>query len=127
LLNNQLIYHFNRYSQEQLFDIVSNVDEYNKFLPACNKSQVIERRDNFVKATLEIGFPPLIVESYISHVTLDKPHLVRAQCFEGKLFEHLETEWKFSEAIKDNPKVSRLMLILFIANIVHLIDLYTRL
>ncbi|KAI1304181.1 Coenzyme Q-binding protein COQ10 -like protein A, mitochondrial [Halotydeus destructor] len=98
------------WSQEQLYDIVANVDDYNKFLPACNKSLVTERAKTFIKADLEIGLPPLIVEKYSSHVTLDHPHLVKAVCFEGRLFKHLETEWQFSEGIENNPNTVHLTL-----------------
>lgn len=80
-----------------MYDIVARVDDYKDFLPACHKSDVLERRDNFIKAKLGIGVPPLVFESYTSHVTLDKPRSVKAKCFEGRLFEHLDTEWNFLE------------------------------
>lgn len=85
------------YSKDHLFGIVARVEDYHLFLPACTKSVVTFRRPHFVKADLEIGFPPMIVEKYTSHVDLVRPTLVKAQCFDGKLFKHLITEWKFSD------------------------------
>lgn len=83
------------YSRKQLFDVVAAVEDYHLFVPACRKSEVHKRTDNFVKARLEIGIPPLL-ESYISNVQLDRPKLITASCIEGHLFRHLETRWKFN-------------------------------
>lgn len=87
------------YPKEHLFEIVARVEDYHHFLPACTKSVVTLRKPTFIKADLEIGFPPMIVEKYTSHVDLVRPTLVKAQCFDGKLFKHLITEWKFSDGI----------------------------
>ncbi|RWS25958.1 coenzyme Q-binding protein COQ10 B-like isoform X1 [Leptotrombidium deliense] len=92
------------YSKEALYEVVARVEDYNKFLPACYKSVVTHRENEFIKAELEIGFPPMIVEKYTSHVTLIKPTLVTAKCFDGKLFRHLDTVWKFSEGLPNNSK-----------------------
>lgn len=83
------------YSRQQLFDVVAAVENYYLFVPACRKSQVIQRSKDSLKAHLEIGIPPLL-ESYTSHVKLDRPNLVTAACIEGHLFKHLDTRWKFS-------------------------------
>jgi len=93
------------YSPEQMYSIVSDVGNYKKFLPFCKKSNVLLKQENFLKASLEIGFPPL-VESYISHVTLHKPELVKAVCTDSRLFDHLITVWKFNPGIKDTNNTS---------------------
>lgn len=83
------------YSREQLFDVVAAVENYHLFVPACRRSDVIQRSDNQLKAKLEIGIPPLL-EAYTSNVKLVRPKLVTASCVEGVLFKHLETRWRFN-------------------------------
>lgn len=84
---------------EQMFEVVSDVDNYYKFLPWCKKSIVLQRNPTNLKADLIVGFPP-INESYTSNVTLVKPHLVKAECMDGKLFHHMLTLWRFSPGLK---------------------------
>lgn len=88
---------------EQMYLVVSDVENYNRFVPWCQKSLVSVKKNDYLKANLIIGFPP-INEQYVSEVTMLKPHLVRAECTEGRLFDHLLTLWRFSPGIRSQPQ-----------------------
>lgn len=88
---------------EQIYDVVTDVGNYKNFVPFCKKSDITERKKEFLKANLMIGFPP-INESYTSRVTWIYPRLVKAECTEGRLFNHLNTLWIFSPGLKNNPQ-----------------------
>lgn len=81
-----------RYSPEQMFDVIQDTENYKHFLPFCRQSTVKLQEKNYAKTYLEIGFPP-IIESYVSHITFQRPHMIKAECRDGKLFKHLITQW----------------------------------
>lgn len=65
------------YTPEQLFDVVAAVDYYHDFVPWCQRSEIVKRNpDGSFDAELEIGFK-FLVESYVSHVELEKAKRIK--------------------------------------------------
>ncbi|ORX93094.1 cyclase/dehydrase [Basidiobolus meristosporus CBS 931.73] len=92
-----------RYSPQQLYEVVSNVDDYKKFLPWCSDSRVLVSRPpsaplggrKVMQAELVVGFQAFN-ERYTSEVTCDNPTQVRAVASNSLLFNHLENRWRFT-------------------------------
>ncbi|EPS70934.1 hypothetical protein M569_03824, partial [Genlisea aurea] len=84
------------YTPEQLFNVVSAVDLYEDFLPWCQRSNIVSRNpDGSFDAELVIGFK-FLVESYTSHVELNKPKFVKTTSSQSTLFDHLINVWEFN-------------------------------
>ncbi|XP_017839491.1 coenzyme Q-binding protein COQ10, mitochondrial [Drosophila busckii] len=90
------------YSMQDMYNVVSDVSNYHKFVPYVNKSNVHSKDTLGFKADLIVGFPPLN-EAYTSRVTLEAPSLVKSECHDGRLFNYLLNEWRFSPGLKDIP------------------------
>lgn len=81
------------YSQQQLYDVVSDVDQYHLFVPWCTYSRVLSTKiiqgasakkdqghtgavTTVMKAELGVGFQAFR-ERYVSEVTCEKPRKVK--------------------------------------------------
>ncbi|CAD7013781.1 coenzyme Q-binding protein COQ10, mitochondrial [Ceratitis capitata] len=91
------------YSMEEMYDVVADVSNYYKFVPYVKKSLVHSKHIDGFKADLIVGFPPLN-ERYTSTVSLNAPKLVKSVCNDGRLFNFLLNDWRFSPGLKDIPQ-----------------------
>ena len=65
-----------RYSPEQVYNVVSDVDNYKVFLPWCHESKYLRKGPTNSIAKLSIGFPPLL-ETYTALVWSKPPYLLK--------------------------------------------------
>lgn len=99
--------HFERrlikYPAELLYEVVSDVNKYEEFVPWCRHSKVLPetKTNQSFSAELTVGFQYL-TERYVSQVKYIPNQLVTAQSVQTNLFEYLKTEWKFQPANDKN-------------------------
>ncbi len=92
------------YTKEQMFDLVADIDRYSEFLPWCNNSKIIDRKNyedqEIIIADLEIGYDQFVY-TYRSEVKLytDKSE-INVRNLDGP-FKYLENNWKFKN-VNDN-------------------------
>lgn len=88
------------FSREQMFDLVSDIDRYNEFLPWCTDSKIIKREIvndvEIIIADLEIGYDQFVY-TYRSEVKLylDKSK-INVKNLDGP-FKYLDNSWKFTD------------------------------
>lgn len=90
-----------KFSNEELYEIVSSVDSYHKFVPWCLQSTVLRSSPTHLEAELCVGYG-LFHEKYISDVQLVRPKSVVATSRQTNLLEYLKTTWTFSPC-SSNP------------------------
>ena len=87
-----------RYTKEQMFELVADIDCYDEFLPWCNNSKIINTKKEgdkkIVIADLEIGYDQFVY-TYRSEVKLHKDKSeISVRNLDGP-FKYLENNWKF--------------------------------
>jgi ribosome-associated toxin RatA of RatAB toxin-antitoxin module len=80
------------YSAEQMFDLIEQVERYPEFLPWCTRTQLIERSDDVVAATVEVGFRELHVR-VTTRNEKRRPEWMAIRMQDGS-FRHFVGEWK---------------------------------
>jgi coenzyme Q-binding protein COQ10 len=90
-----------RFPLEHCFNVVSDVDKYEEFIPWCMKSRVISKDgENKMTAELTVGFQ-LYKEKYLSHVELKRDPNSVVAVSDTNIFEYLKSEWKFTPSSTD--------------------------
>jgi len=81
------------YSPEQMFDLVADVQSYEKFLPWVTAIRVRSNNDTEMIADMIVGFKGLR-ESFTSRVHKKRAESVRVDYVDGPL-KHLSNDWHF--------------------------------
>ncbi|HQR72216.1 MAG TPA: type II toxin-antitoxin system RatA family toxin [Burkholderiaceae bacterium] len=79
------------YSTTQMFELIERVEDYPQFLPWCLGTQLIERSEVSVSATVEVGVRELRVRVTTRNVKRS-PEFMAIQ-MEGGSFRHFYGEW----------------------------------
>ena len=93
-----------KFSAQQMFDLVNDVEAYPKFLPWCGGSRIIKREDNLVEAELLIakgGFK----KSFSTRNQIDQGLSMTISLLNGP-FSSLEGIWHFIPLREDASKIS---------------------
>ena len=89
------------YSPEEMFRLVTDVDQYKNFLPWCNQSKVLQFTDIEMDAEVGIGIAGFN-QVFVTHNTHIKDREVRMKLVQGP-FSKLDGTWTF-EPVGDNSQ-----------------------
>ncbi|MBL7480851.1 type II toxin-antitoxin system RatA family toxin [Legionella bononiensis] len=92
-----------KYTCEQMYGLVNDVDHYAEFLPYCAESTVHHRDDDEVQATLVIGAAGMS-KSFTTRNRLQINKMIEIRLVDGP-FSHLEGFWRFDE-VENGCKIS---------------------
>jgi coenzyme Q-binding protein COQ10 len=84
------------YTPEQLFELVADVANYDKFLPWVSAVRVRSNSETEMIADLIVGFNAF-KERFTSRVTKHRPDRITVDYIEGPL-KYLTNEWRFEPA-----------------------------
>jgi len=93
-----------KFSAQQMFDLVNDIESYPKFLPWCSGSRILKREDDVVEAELIIakgGFK----KAFSTRNTIDPGGKITVSLLEGP-FSHLEGVWSFMPLREDASKIA---------------------
>ena len=97
------------YAADQLFDLVSDVESYPKFLPWCSAARVISREARgaviVMLADMTISFK-VHQETFRSEVTLDHEKRTIGTRYISGPFKRMISEWRFEPAGERSTNVN---------------------
>jgi ribosome-associated toxin RatA of RatAB toxin-antitoxin module len=93
-----------KFSAQQMFDLVNDIEAYPRFLPWCSDSRILKREGDIVEAELLIskgGFK----KSFSTRNIIDEGGRITVSLLEGP-FSYLEGTWDFMPLREDASKIS---------------------
>ena len=91
------------YTPQQMFELVADVANYDKFLPWVSAVRVRSNSDTEMVADLIVGFNAF-KERFTSRVTKQRPTRILVDYIEGPL-KYLKNEWRFESAADGGTEV----------------------
>ena len=93
-----------KFSAQQMFDLVDDIESYPKFLPWCSGSRIIRREGDIVEGEIQIakaGFH----KTFATRNRIDRGGKIFLSLLEGP-FSTLEGVWDFMPLREDASKIS---------------------
>ena len=92
------------YTSHEMYQLVSNINDYQNFLPWCGGSKIIREADDFVEATVEISHGSL-KKSFTTHNTNTPDEKIVMTLVDGP-FKSLDGVWSFQSLGERGCKVT---------------------
>ena len=92
------------YSDEQLFDLITDVKSYPEFLPGWLEVNVVSSDDRKITARQKIGMP-FVNWEFSSVALLEKPHHVQIKSTDGP-FKNLDIHWHIDPMTRSLSRVT---------------------
>lgn len=93
-----------QYSAEQMYNLVNDVAQYDKFLPWCGGSRIQSQRDNKMIASVDIAFHGL-KKTFTTENTQTPHNELQMHLVEGP-FSHLTGVWHFKDLGAQGSRIS---------------------
>lgn len=93
-----------KFSAQQMFDLVNDIESYPKFLPWCSGSRILKREENLVDGEISIskgGFK----KQFSTRNRLEFGKKMTVELLDGP-FSHLSGEWNFLPLREDASKIT---------------------
>ena len=88
--------HRSKYTPEQLFDLVVDVDQYPNFLPWVINARVTDRRERTMRVAMTMG-TSFLNKHFTTKAFLTRPHRVEINSYDS-MFECFDQVWTFEPA-----------------------------
>ncbi|HEY9148010.1 MAG TPA: type II toxin-antitoxin system RatA family toxin [Gammaproteobacteria bacterium] len=92
------------YSATEMFDLINDIESYDRFLPWCRSSEVLSQSEDEIRATIEIAHGSLH-KAFTTRNRLQKNKMIEMRLEQGP-FKHLEGFWRFDMLGERACKVS---------------------
>jgi len=93
-----------KFSAQQMFDIVNDIETYPEFLPWCSSSRILTQQEDIIEAELVIAKGGL-KKSFATRNKLDHGGRIYMTLLDGP-FSSLEGTWNFMPLRADASKIS---------------------
>ena len=91
-------------NKETIFNLINNVDNYQKFLPWCTNSKILIKQDSSMTAEIEIS-KSFVNWKFTTENNYKVNKIIELKLVDGP-FSHLEGHWKFDEIDEFNTQVT---------------------